>query len=93
MFLIASNTFWPSLRTPSATSSEIEGRLLVKTHAHDRAIKNKADDRLIGERAGVPGVPVAFGLRQTRLTVSSPTAPPNSAASARRTRRVLVPER
>jgi hypothetical protein len=35
------------------------GCLLVKTHAHDRAIKNKADDRLIGERAGVPGVPVA----------------------------------
>ena len=32
-------------------------------------------------------------LRQTRLTVSLPTAPPNSAASARRTRRVLVPER
>ena len=31
-------------------------------------------------------------LRHTRLTVSLPTAPPNSAASARRTRRVLVPE-
>jgi len=32
-------------------------------------------------------------LRHTRLTVSLPTAPPNSAASARRTRRVLVPAR
>ena len=32
-------------------------------------------------------------LRHTRLTVSLPTAPPNSAASARRTRRVLVPDR
>ena len=32
-----------------------------------------------------------FTLRQTRLTVSFPTAPPNKAASARRTRRVLVP--
>ena len=31
-------------------------------------------------------------LRHTRLTVSLPTAPPNSAASARRTRRVLVPK-
>ena len=34
-----------------------------------------------------------FTLRQTRLTVSLPTAPPNRARSARRTRRVLVPER
>jgi hypothetical protein len=34
-----------------------------------------------------------FTLRQTRLTVSLPTAPPNRAASARRTRRVLVPAR
>src|SRR5207248_3919906 len=35
----------------------------------------------------------AFTLRQIRLTVSLLTAPPNSALSARRTRRVLVPER
>src|ERR1051325_9383510 len=35
----------------------------------------------------------AFTFRHTRLTVSLPTAPPNSAASARRTRRVLVPAR
>jgi hypothetical protein len=34
-----------------------------------------------------------FTLRHTRLTTSLPTAPPNSALSARRTRRVLVPER
>jgi hypothetical protein len=32
-------------------------------------------------------------LRHTRLTVSLPTAPPNTAANARRTRRVLVPDR
>jgi hypothetical protein len=32
-------------------------------------------------------------LRQVLLTVSLPTAPPNSAAKARRTRRVLVPAR
>jgi hypothetical protein len=38
------------------------GCLFVKTHAHGRAIKNKADDRLFGERAGVAGVPVALGL-------------------------------
>src|ERR1700751_4798657 len=35
--------------------------------------------------------PLTF--RQTRLTVSLPPAPQNRAASARRTRRVLVPER
>ena len=34
-----------------------------------------------------------FTLCQVRLTTSLPTAPPNSAASARRTRRVLVPAR
>src|SRR4051812_37294029 len=32
-----------------------------------------------------------FTLRQVRLTVSLPTVPPNKAARARRTRRVLVP--
>ena len=32
-------------------------------------------------------------LRQVRLTTSLPTAPPNRAASARLTRRVLVPDR
>src|SRR5688572_10343607 len=31
-----------------------------------------------------------FTLRQTRVIVSLPTAPPNTAPSARRTRRVLV---
>ena len=35
----------------------------------------------------------ACTLRQTRLTVSLPTAAPNKAESARRTRRVLVPDR
>jgi hypothetical protein len=34
-----------------------------------------------------------FTLRQTQLTVSLPTAPPNGAASVRRTRRVLMPAR
>jgi DDE superfamily endonuclease len=34
-----------------------------------------------------------FTLRQTRLTVSFPTAPLNKAASVRRIQRVLVPER
>jgi len=34
-----------------------------------------------------------FTLRYVRLTVFLPTVPPNKAASARRTRRVLVPAR
>ena len=34
-----------------------------------------------------------FTLRQARLTASLPTLPPNRPASARRTRRVLVPAR
>src|SRR6185312_5748533 len=34
-----------------------------------------------------------FTLRQVRLTTSLPTGPANTAANARRTRRVLVPDR
>jgi Transposase, Mutator family len=49
-------------------------------------------DRLVGERVGVPGAQSVFTLRQVRLTVSLLTAPRNRAVSARRTRRVLVPE-
>jgi hypothetical protein len=45
--------------------------------------------------SGVPTARCALAAdhRHARLTVSLPTAPPNSAASARRTRRVLVPAR
>jgi len=53
--------------------------------------KDQPHDRLLGERAGVPGPQSAFTFRHTRLTVSLPTVPPNSAASARRTRRVYHP--
>ena len=38
------------------------GRLLVEPHAHDRAVEYEPHDRLFGERAGVPGVPVALHL-------------------------------
>jgi hypothetical protein len=69
------------------------GRFLVEPYAHDRAIEDEVDDRLCGERSGVQASQSPLTLRQTRLTVSLPTAPPNKAVSARRTRRVLVPER
>ena len=38
------------------------GRLLVEPHTHNRAVEYEADDGLVLERAGVPYVPVAFGL-------------------------------
>src|SRR5713226_6641260 len=93
MFFTASNTFWPSSRTPSTTSSEIDVAFLssrTRTTVPSRikrTIGSSASERLFH----VSQSPCTF--RHTRLTVSLPTAPPNSAASARRTRRVLVPDR
>ena len=62
MFLIASRTFWPSARTPRTTSSEIGSGFAVEPHAHHRAVENQPHDRLVGQRAGIPGVPVALHL-------------------------------
>jgi hypothetical protein len=68
-------------------------RFLVEPDAHGRAVEV---NRMIGssfrERA-FQASQSPFTLRHTRLTVSLPTAPPNKAASALRTRRVLVPAR
>src|SRR5207247_10264783 len=68
------------------------GRLAVEPHVHppvpsrmSRTIGSAASERAFQASQS------AFTLRQTRLTVSLPTAPPNSAFKARRTRRVLVP--
>ena len=38
------------------------GRLSVEPNARDRAVEDQPDDRLLGERARVPGVPVALRL-------------------------------
>src|SRR5271169_4086865 len=65
----------------------------VEPHAHHGAVENQPHDWLLGQRAGVPCVPVALHLAPHRLTVSLPTSPPNTLRSARRTRRVLVPAR
>jgi hypothetical protein len=67
------------------------GRFAVEPHAHHGAVENEPHDRFIGQRTGIPRIPVVLHLAQTRLTVSLPTGPPNRAPRARRTRRVLVP--
>src|SRR5580658_8666662 len=92
-FFTASNTFWPSSRTPSTTSSEIDVAFLssrTRTTVPSRikrTIGSSASERLFHASQS------PCTLRHTRLTVSLLTAPLNSATSARRTRRVLVPER
>src|SRR4029434_8230445 len=36
------------------------GRLAVEPHANDGAVEDQAHDRLLGQRAGVPGIPIAL---------------------------------
>ena len=38
------------------------GRFAVEPHAHHGAVENQPHDRLVGQRAGVPGVPVGLHL-------------------------------
>ena len=38
------------------------GRLAVEPHADHRAVEDQPHDRFVGERAGVPGVPVGLHL-------------------------------
>ena len=75
MFLIASSTFWPSSRTPSTTSSEIEvalrssrTRTTVPSRIR-RTIGSSASERAFQASQSV------FTLRHTRLTMSLPTRP------------------
>jgi hypothetical protein len=93
MFLTDSKTFWPSSRMPITTRSEIEVAFLS---SRTRTTVPSRISRTIGSSASerwFQACQSACTLRQTRLTVSLPTPPPNKAASARRTRRVLVPDR
>ena len=93
MFLTASRTFWPSRRTPIATSSGIDvirlsRRALTPVPSRiSRTMSSPDKSRAYQLSQSV------FTLRQARLTASLPTFPPNRPASARRTRRVLVPAR
>src|SRR5204862_653021 len=84
---------WLSSRTPRTTSSEMEVAL---RSSRTRTTVPSRISRTIGSSASERAFHASqslFTLRQTRLTVSLPTAPPNRQASARRTRRVLVPAR
>src|SRR5208337_3109135 len=38
------------------------GRLPVEPNARDRAVEDQPDDRLLGERAPIPGIPIALHL-------------------------------
>ncbi len=76
------------------------GRLPVQANPDHRTVEDQADDVIPGKIALCQASQSDCTLRQARLTVSPPsgsrllpTAPPNSAAKARRTRRVLVPAR
>src|ERR1700740_2243327 len=83
------------LTHPEHDQQHDRGGLAVEPHPHHRTVADQAHDRFLGERAGIPGIPIGFHLsphpahgiprlREGRLLL---TAPPNTAASARRTRR------
>src|ERR1700693_2524188 len=82
-----------STRTPRTTRSELEVALCA---SRTRTTVPSRIRRTIGSSASERVFQVSqslFTLRHVRLTVSLPTVPPNTAASARRTRLVLVPAR
>jgi len=63
------------------------------TVANKRPARARMISPMIGSSLSARASQQPFVLRQTRLTLSLPTAPPNSAASALRTPCVLAPER
>ena len=94
MFLTARSTFWPSRRTPRATSSGIEVTRLSKRTLTLGAVQDQPHDILLRQIPGAarpPSRPAPCARPGSR--VSFDTAPPNRLAKARRTRRVLVPAR
>src|SRR6516225_920593 len=93
MLLAASNTFWSSVRTPMTTSSEID---VAFRSSRTRTTVPSRINRTIGSSASERAFQASQSLRtfrHTRLTTSLPSPSANSALSARRTRRVLVPAR
>jgi len=83
MFLIASNTVWPSARTPKETSSEIEVICLSsRTRTTVPSMINRTMGSSWSERA-VQASKSALVLRHDRLTVSLPTAPRRKALPTR----------
>src|SRR5712664_4347156 len=47
---------------PKYNEQRDRGRLAVEPHANDGAVEDQPHDRLLGQRAAIPGVPVAFDL-------------------------------
>jgi len=93
MLRTASNTFCPSRRMPSTTSSEIDVALRssrTRTTVPSRISRTTSSSASERRHHAVQSV---CTFRQVRLTVSFDTAPLNSAPNALRTRRVLVPDR
>src|SRR5215468_356493 len=85
--------FLASSRTPSTTSSTIA---VAFRSSRTRTTVPSRIRRMIGSSANERAFQASqspFTFRHTRLTVSLLTAPPKTAESARRTRRVLVPAR
>ena len=102
MFFAAKSTFCPSRRTPSTTSSEMLVALRSKrtrTTVPSRIRRTVASPaQALSPRETPRSRPFqasqsVLAFLHVRLTTSLPTAPPNRAASARLTRRVLVPDR
>ena len=95
MALTASSTFWPSGAHASERQPSSEIAVALRSSRTRTTVPSRIS-RTIGSSASARAFQASqslFTLRQTRLTVSLPTAPADGAASARRTRRVLVPAR
>ena len=77
-----------NLAPPRTTSSEIEVALRSRHTRTDRAVENKPHDRLLGQRAGIPGVPVSLHPAPPRLACLAHREP-TARERADATRRVL----
>jgi hypothetical protein len=77
------------LTYPEDDEQRDRGRLAVEPHPHHRAVENEANDWLVSQRAGIPGIPVALRPAHRILRPPRRTAP----RAPWRTRRVLAPAR
>src|SRR6188472_1298294 len=59
MFLIASTTFWPSRRTPSAISSAMA---VIQANLDHRAVEDQPDNVIVAKVTPLPSLPGRAGL-------------------------------
>ena len=71
---IASSSFWPSARTPSATRKRDRGRLAVEADTDNRAVEDQPHDRRSPSGRAFQASQSPFTLRHARLTTSLPPA-------------------